>query len=390
MSKEDFTILLVGNYLPDGQRSMFRFRDLLLAGLQAKGLQVELFNPPVILGKLGARNRGLGKWIGYIDKYLLCSIFLKRKIASIQGQRIVHIVDHSNAFYTRWLSKETTVVTCHDLLAVRSALGEFKENVLGASGKQQQAMIVGGLKRAEYIVSVSKATCMDVGRLIGEKADWLHHIPNALDRDFIAEARGQADDKAALPSSLQSCRYVMHIGGEKWYKHRILALKVFAQLHQADDALRFVVVGPSYTDAQLLDAALTSSAKSSIIYLTGISDAELRAVYRHCELLLFLSLIEGFGWPILEAQACGCAVATLDREPMKELNANQRLVLEGELEDANWLSDASAQCQHYLEQSSEARAQARASAQRFAARFTNQESVEAYLALYREALQTTE
>jgi glycosyltransferase involved in cell wall biosynthesis len=37
------------------------------------------------------------------------------------------------------------------------------------------------------------------------------------------------------------------------------------------------------------------------------------------EALVYPSLKEGFGWPILEAQACACPVATSDRPPMNRL-----------------------------------------------------------------------
>ena len=39
-------------------------------------------------------------------------------------------------------------------------------------------------------------------------------------------------------------------------------------------------------------------------------------------MLLFPSLLEGFGWPIIEAQACGCPVVTSDREPMNVLGGS--------------------------------------------------------------------
>ncbi|MDB6040900.1 MAG: glycosyl transferase group 1, partial [Verrucomicrobiales bacterium] len=48
------------------------------------------------------------------------------------------------------------------------------------------------------------------------------------------------------------------------------------------------------------------------------SSEELRALYSIAEILIFPSLEEGFGWPIIEAQACGCRVVTSNRAPMTE------------------------------------------------------------------------
>ena len=50
-----------------------------------------------------------------------------------------------------------------------------------------------------------------------------------------------------------------------------------------------------------------------------ISHDELRALYASATALLFPSLQEGFGWPVIEAQACGCPVFTSDLPPMNEI-----------------------------------------------------------------------
>ena len=53
--------------------------------------------------------------------------------------------------------------------------------------------------------------------------------------------------------------------------------------------------------------------------MQDVSHEELRALYARSTALLFPSLQEGFGWPLIEAQACGCPVFTSDLEPMNEI-----------------------------------------------------------------------
>jgi glycosyltransferase involved in cell wall biosynthesis len=44
--------------------------------------------------------------------------------------------------------------------------------------------------------------------------------------------------------------------------------------------------------------------------------------------LLFPSIEEGFGWPILEAQACGCPVITNRRPPMSEVAGKGAILID--------------------------------------------------------------
>jgi glycosyltransferase involved in cell wall biosynthesis len=64
--------------------------------------------------------------------------------------------------------------------------------------------------------------------------------------------------------------------------------------------------------------------------LTAVANEDLRALYSTAALLLFPSLEEGFGWPIVEAQACGCPVATSKRSPMNEVAGEAAIYLDPE------------------------------------------------------------
>jgi glycosyltransferase involved in cell wall biosynthesis len=55
---------------------------------------------------------------------------------------------------------------------------------------------------------------------------------------------------------------------------------------------------------------------ASLIQTGPVDDEDLRALYSGAGLMLFPSLQEDFGWPIVDAQACGCLVAATNRAPM--------------------------------------------------------------------------
>ncbi|MBC8009252.1 MAG: glycosyltransferase, partial [Burkholderiales bacterium] len=59
-----------------------------------------------------------------------------------------------------------------------------------------------------------------------------------------------------------------------------------------------------------------------ITHLSGIDGPQLEALYNLAEGLLFPSLAEGFGWPVAEAQACGCPVFASERAPITEVGGS--------------------------------------------------------------------
>jgi glycosyltransferase involved in cell wall biosynthesis len=62
--------------------------------------------------------------------------------------------------------------------------------------------------------------------------------------------------------------------------------------------------------------------------LCDCDNEDLRALYSAADALLFPSLAEGFGWPIAEAQACGCPVVTSARAPMNDVGGKAAIYID--------------------------------------------------------------
>lgn len=307
-------ILLVGNYELDGQQSMQRYAEWLKRGLEARGHQVEILRPSAFFGN-AARGGALKKYLGYVDKYLL---FPRRLRSSARGFDVTHVIDHSNSMYLRHAGLRR-LITCHDLLAVRSARGEFPHAPTGWSGRVLQRWILSGLRGAPLILCVSEKTRMDTQRLTALPEACLPVARHALNWDF----RPGATMDAALRSRIglrNEDAFLMHVGANQWYKNREGVIAIFAELRKREGfgSMRLVLAGKPWTRA--MRAAIACHGLEDAVLDAGTVDNEtLRALYCEARALLFPSLEEGFGWPILEAQSCGCAVITSDREPMREI-----------------------------------------------------------------------
>jgi glycosyltransferase involved in cell wall biosynthesis len=307
-------ILLVGNYAPDRQDSMQIYASMLEAGMRARGHEVHLLRPPAVLGPHVAESSPLSKWLGYADKFVLFRGELRRAAATAE---IVHLCDHSNAMYIPVLAHSAHVITCHDVLAIRSALRHFPENQVSMTGRIFQRLIARGLRQAGAILCVSKKTRDDLKQYLGIPEERMHVIPNALHWPYKPLS---ADACAPLLTSVglrPGEPYFFHLGGNHWYKNRGAAIEIFAELRKLPQyaGARLVMAGGPMKP-ELRAIAQKHQLGSVLLEAVGLSHEHLQALYSYALAFLFPSLEEGFGWPILEAQACGCPVVTTDRPPM--------------------------------------------------------------------------
>lgn len=308
-------VLLIGNYRPDAQESMLRFARLMHVGLLDAGHEVTLVAPRQMLK--GSAPTGIGKWIGYIDKYVLSPRALRRAAGVAD---IVHVCDHSNALYVpSRLSKAPYVVTCHDLLAVRGARGEVPDCAASATGRFLQSAILAGLRRAQAVACVSKATQRDAKRLLNGYTDVIEHVPNALNHQYRRLEAQTARDRLAAVETLRDGRpFVLNVGSNQRRKNRECALRAVASIANSWNG-RLVLAGPPLS-AELRSLAHDLELQDRVVEVVKPSNEVLEALYNVAHALLFPSRFEGFGWPIVEAQACGCPVISSDREPMPEVS----------------------------------------------------------------------
>src|SRR5262249_49271382 len=138
-------VALLGNYAPDRQESMLRYTALLASGLSEAGHNVTVAAPRQVLNHRGRPASGLWKWLGYLDKY---GVGLADVAAATRAADVVHVCDHGNATYVPRASARPWVVTCHDLLAVRGALGEETARPAALTGRSPQRRVLSGLGRA--------------------------------------------------------------------------------------------------------------------------------------------------------------------------------------------------------------------------------------------------
>ena len=372
-------------------RSQDQFAQMLHDEFVRRGHRVEVRRPEAVVRRWLPRGP-LAKWAGYVDQYLL---FPRRLRAGMRGdppETLYVFCDQALGPWVPPVAHRPHVVHCHDLLALRSALGDIPENPTSATGRVYQRYIRAGFRHARHFISISERTRADLHAFGGVPAGLSEVVLNGLNHPFRpvdpATARARLAS-AGLPADERGC--LLHVGGSQWYKNPVGVVRLYAAyvsdtLAQGGSPLPLWMVSPP-PDARVTAALTHVPHAGSVRFVQGLSPDALEAAYSHARLLLFPSLAEGFGWPILEALACGCPVLTTGEAPMTEVGGDVARYLprlrSGD-DIAGWAADGARTITELLRRAPLAHAQA---ARERATRFGADAAIEAYLSIYRRVLE---
>jgi glycosyltransferase involved in cell wall biosynthesis len=134
--------------------------------------------------------------------------------------------------------------------------------------------------------------------------------------------------------------FLLCVAQHRRNKNIVLALRVFKRLlleKAIHPAALLVVIGIEGPETANIHRAIHElKLERQVAFLRGIADAELEWCYKHCELLLAPSLIEGFGLPIVEAMFHHCRVVCSDIPAFREVGGSycHYVALEPSAEDA--------------------------------------------------------
>ena len=153
-------------------------------------------------------------------------------------------------------------------------------------------------------------------------------VPIAVSPAFRPIARSVAQrwvqDRFDLPSP-----YVLTVADLQPRKNHLTLMRAFEELLRAHPQLphHLVFVGKDTWSSATVRSAAARSAVASRIHFTGfVTDEELLRFYGGCDLFVYPSFYEGFGLPILEAMACGRAVACSNTSAMPEVADSSALL----------------------------------------------------------------
>jgi glycosyltransferase involved in cell wall biosynthesis len=377
-------------------QSMPRFAQLLKTSFEARGHRVEVWSPrPILYDRL--RRLGLhwgrpSKWAGYIDQYILFPAWVRAALKRTSERTLFVFCDQALGPWVPLVADRPHVVHVHDLLALRSALGSVPENPTSITGRIYQRYIRRGFSQARHFISISGKTREDLhrfGKVAPLTSAVVYHGMNYPYSPLPLASAQSVLRAAGFTPGLQ--RPVLHVGGGQWYKNLPGVIAIYARYaSQTANPRELWCVSPepnAEVRAQL--ERVPTSARVRFFY--NLESVTLQALYSFAAAFLFPSLAEGFGWPLLEAQACGCPVITTDEAPMNEVAgpaARYLPRLASSVDMAAWAAQGAVELQLLLDETASERQRRIDLAQAWVKGFDANKAADDYLAVYKAVLES--
>lgn len=232
---------------------------------------------------------------------------------------------HFTHFNAPVLYQKPSIVTIHDLTLSKFA-DEDGAGVLKKFG--YQVTIKNIIKKAKRIITVSQNTKEDAIKYLGASVDKLKVIYEGIGSEFKPITDTKALELVKQKYGITK-PFFLYIGA--WRKHKnllqlIKAFNLFKNSHGLDFQLVIAGKGKEDYTATVMKTIQEFGLRGHIVTPGYIEETDLPALYSAATALLFPSLYEGFGLPILEAMACGTPTALANISSLPEIAGQENAI----------------------------------------------------------------
>lgn len=234
-------------------------------------------------------------------------------------------VYHGTNYLVPRVRDAARVVTVHDLSLLGAHAG-VPARVVERFGRALRF----ALANADAVVVDSVATRSELVRRTGFDKARTTVAPLGVSHAFRPADDPQRARTRAAAAAPADAPFLLFVGTSNPRKNLVRTLEAFARARRAEGLPhRLVLAGDAGHDAQGVDAAIDRLGLGGVVLSPGYVDEELLlALYQSAAGLLFPSLDEGFGLPVLEAQACACPVLAGDRGSLPEVSGRGALLVD--------------------------------------------------------------
>lgn len=279
---------------------------------QERRMELTVFTPTAQHLDAGVRMRYIPRFVQYSDFPVTSAIsrLAWNQIAYPRVARKMDILLNPSSHGHLW--GQNQILTIHDLLSLRF------QNISTHQRIYFQRILPHLVRKSSAIIAVSESTKKDIMQFFNVPAEHIHVVYNGFDNRSFSPARGTS---AAIREWSGVSEYILAVGPTYPHKNFDTLIKAYALLPASARIQHpLLVTGgrPAYLSA--LKSLAAAAGVAANIHFTGYVPQHLMpALYQEAKMLVFPSLYEGFGIPLLEAMACGCPVVSSNASSMPEV-----------------------------------------------------------------------
>jgi glycosyltransferase involved in cell wall biosynthesis len=236
----------------------------------------------------------------------LDSLRLARALSNLTGNDLFFSPGYNSPLYCA----APFVFTLHDLNHI-----DRPENGSPLKRLYYATLMKRACQRAASIVTISEFSRRRIIDWSGVPPERVLNVGCGVDPEYRP-----LSDSSPLPFP-----YLLCVSNRKRHKNEFRTVEAFARAGLSAET-RLVFTGHPTAE---LSACIERQHLNPRVHFVGVvAEAELPSLYRSAEALVFVSLYEGFGLPVLEAMACGTPVATANTSALPEVAGDAALLVD--------------------------------------------------------------
>ncbi len=229
---------------------------------------------------------------------------------------------HALAFVSPLLLTRPAVVTVYDLSFIHYP------QVLTASRRLYLRMLTAvSCQRAQRITAISESTARDITTSLGIPAAKIDVAPCGYDQALYQPLPRREIEAFRLAKGLPE-RFWLFVGTLEPRKNLPTLLRAYAQLPRSERLPLVIGGSKGWMYDEIFATVAEHMLQDAVTFPGFISDDALPFWYNSAEALVYPSVFEGFGLPVLEAMACGTPVIIADTTSLPEVAGSAGLRVE--------------------------------------------------------------
>ena len=245
-----------------------------------------------------------------------------RRLNQLNG--VVHFPNHHLGRYGLFLNRPY-IITVHDLIRYLELNGHGKFiHHPNLRDRFYLSLDYKGITKAAHIIAVSHTTKRDLIQHMGIPEERISVVYEAIDHRVFRPVERRLVDYP----------YILYVGTEQPRKNLIGLLRAFGELKGQNGFkdLKLLKLGRAGgTNGEFRKETLRAirelGLSSDVVFTEYVAEEDLPAYYSGAQCFILPSLYEGFGFPPLEAMACGCPVIVSNVAALPEVVGNAALLI---------------------------------------------------------------